>query len=1383
MSMIGNISEFCNETESFIEWVERLEQWYVANSIEDSVKKRALFLSLIGAKGYKLIRSLAQNQPSSKSYDELKKLMTDHLQPKPNEIAQRYMFYKRNRREDESIKDYVAELRKLSEHCNFGEKLNESIRDKLVCGLNKEKIQQKLLATQDLDLQTAIYTAIAMEAAAESAKELHGGISSFGGNSSGAVYRVGNEKGNNNIGSTGGDDRGSVYALRKECFRCGSNRHLADGCPFKNRECFACKQVGHIRKKCHSSSSRRKSSNGSSFNQGRNMSNNRYSCNQASVDYGTENNKIDGELDSGMNFLNLYALGTERNDPVWVDMELNDKTVKMEVDTGAAVSVMSTRSFTSVKGGRLAPCDLNLRTYTGELVRPKGVGKLKVAYKGQKFMLPIVVLDGNVPTLLGRDWLNKITLNWEELFQVKIHKVDVEGKVEDLKRKYPEVFGEKLGCLKDFKVHIPVPEDAKPVYWKPRSVPFALRARVDKELDKLEEQGIWKKVEYSRWAAPIVPVLKDSKNVDGPVRICGDYKVTVNKVAPLDNYPIPNTSEQLATLAGGQRFTKIDLSQAYQQLELDDFTKELLTINTHRGLYQPDRLQYGVHSATGIFQREMDKRLSGIELVKVRVDDVLISGRNDKEHWEAVDEVLRRLAEAGLTVNLSKCFFFQDEVTYCGYRISKEGVQPLKENVEAVQKAPEPKNVSELRSYLGMLNYYQSYLPGLASKSEPLHELLRKGNTWKWGQVQTGAFEVTKKMLSEAPLLVHFNPALEILVHADASPYGLGAVLSHIMEDGSERPVCYASRTLSVAERNYGHVEKEGLALVFAVKKFHHYLFGHKFKMVTDHKPLLGLFSEHKGLPDRAASRILRWALLLAGYDYKLEYRPGIKHCNADGLSRLPLEAQNDDISRSKAVIHMMELARAPISESEVREETRKDSILATVLHRVLNGWTGEDKTSKDLKPYYMHKEELSAEGGCVLWGRRVIIPKIIRRRILEELHEVHMGISRMKSLARSFCWWPGMDMDIENKVRHCYKCQQNRNNPSAAQPHSWEYPSAAWERLHIDFAGPFMGKMFLIVVDAFSKWIEVESMSSSTSSATVRCLRKIFSTHGLPRVMVSDNGRAFLGHEFKEFLKKNGVRHILAAPYHPASNGQVERMVRTFKESLKALSHGEIDTKLSRFLFRYRITPHTATGKTPAELLMKRELRSAFVQLRPNKQNRTVDRQMDGGQQNCKNVREFQRGDLVWAKNFGRGARWLSGRISKRIGTVNYEVETSEDTLVHRHIDQLLKREMEFNKLPDVEEVLDIGEEVVRKPETNNMSKEIGGSVTHEETSEIEDMGSGIGDGDDLKKTEVESKETLETPVVRRSIRSYKKPGWLTEYVVNRLEGEDCCRVLHTLQ
>ena len=293
--------------------------------------------------------------------------------------------------------------------------------------------------------------------------------------------------------------------------------------------------------------------------------------------------------------------------------------------------------------------------------------------------------------------------------------------------------------------------------------------------------------------------------------------------------------------------------------------------------------------------------------------------------------------------------------------------------------------------------------------TEPLHSLLRKEVKWSWTRSCGEAFTKLKRMLSEAPVLTHFDPALPIVVHCDASPYGLGCVLSHLMSDGTERPVSFVSRTLSAAERNYAHIEKEGLALVFAVKKFHEYLYGHQFTLVTDHKPLLGLFAEHKGLPSRSASRILRWALLLAAYNYKLEYRPGSQHGNADALSRLPLDFQSVDVSRPVFHVRMLEMDSSPVDEKELRTATRRDPVLSKLLCCVLKGWDRAD-SCPELAQFKMHADELSTEGGCVLWGSRVLVPQALQGRVLKMLHAVHPGSSRMKALARCYVWWPGMD-------------------------------------------------------------------------------------------------------------------------------------------------------------------------------------------------------------------------------------------------------------------------------------------------------------------------------------------------------------------------------------
>ena len=283
--------------------------------------------------------------------------------------------------------------------------------------------------------------------------------------------------------------------------------------------------------------------------------------------------------------------------------------------------------------------------------------------------------------------------------------------------------------------------------------------------------GIYQPVASSKWAAPIVPVLKE----DGGIRICGDYKQTVNKAADCDKYPIPKTEDIFATLHGGEKFSKLDLSQAYQQLILSQNSRELLTINTHKGLFQPTRLQFGVHSASGIFQRELESRLAS----KVRSDDILVSGRNDTEHFETLERVLKVIHDNGFRLKLKKCAFLQDEVVYLGFKINKNGIYPVKEKTEAMKNAKEPTNVSELKSFLGLINYYRRHFQNFADKIEPLHRLLRKGVKWEWKEKEKLAFEEAKSILDEANFLIHYDPEKPLLLACDASPYGLGAVLSH----------------------------------------------------------------------------------------------------------------------------------------------------------------------------------------------------------------------------------------------------------------------------------------------------------------------------------------------------------------------------------------------------------------------------------------------------------------------------------------------------------------------------------------------------------------------------------------------------------------------------
>ena len=582
------------------------------------------------------------------------------------------------------------------------------------------------------------------------------------------------------------------------------------------------------------------------------------------------------------------------------------------------------------------------------------------------------------------------------------------------------------------------------------------------------------------------------------------------------------------------------------------------------------------------------------------MDDILISGASDEDHLTALEEVLCRMENAGLRLKKNKCVFMASSVIYLGHMIDAEGLHPVQDKVKAITDAPNPRNVTELKSYLGLLTYYSRFLPNLCTVLSPLYKLLRQDTRWHWTSKEKKAFLESKQLLISSQVLVHFDPELELVLACDASSYGIGAVLAHRMPDGSEKPIGFASRTLTEAEKNYSQIEKEGLSCVFGVKRFHSYLYGHHFTLYTDHKPLLTLFSERQAVSPQASARIQRWALTLAMYEYTLAFRSTLDHGNADAMSRLPLPDKPDSMPLPVELVLLMEtLLHSPVTAKEIRCWTRRDPLLSRVLQYIQQGWTIHG--DQELKPFWSEQTELTVQDGCLLWGSRVVIPQPGRKQLLQELHEGHPGISRMKSLARTFLWWPGMDADIEEMVKRCSECQKNRAAPPVAPLHPWNWPTRPWARVHIGFAGPFLNSMFLILIDAHSKWIEVFQMTSTTSSAVIQRLRTVFAQFGLPETVVSDNAPNFVSTEFETFLSKNGIAHVTSSPYHPASNGLAERAVQTFKQGMKKLNEGSLSEKIARFLFSYRITPQSTAGVSPGELLQGRKLRSRLDLLRPD--------------------------------------------------------------------------------------------------------------------------------------------------------------------------------------
>lgn len=1214
--LIGSIEPFTStDAAEWRTYLSRVDQFYKANNIADN-RKKSVFLSVIGAGTFALAETLlAPAKLDSKTLVDIQEALENHFTPKRIIIAERYKFMMRAQQPGESYMEFIAELRRLAQYCDFGATLNDSLRDRFVCGIRDVSVCKRLLSEDGLTLEKALQIASAQEAVERDAKEVKKETSA-----SSQVFAVRSQP-------------PSQPAKKGECYRCGSKDHYASACKHKSAKCNVCHKKGHLARVCRG--------------------------------------KADHSAAKEIKFVSQSSIsavevpskkGHSSTSAAEVHMTVNGTPMPFVVDTGAAVTIMSEATWKLHAGDRqLERPKQVLETYTGEVLSIVGETTVDVVYNHQTCSaLPLIVVTGDGPTLLGRDWLRVIRLDWHSIFVVKR-----DQEVEELLSEFEALFSDSVGKLKGVTATVQLKEDAKPVFCRPRSVPYAVREPIEKELDKMVADGVAEKVSHSDWATPVVAVPKP----DGSVRLCGDYKVTVNPSLQVDQHPLPKPQDIYATLNGGKVFSKLDLSKAYQQVELDEESQHIITITTHKGLYRMYRLPFGIASAPAIFQSIMDKLLAGIPGVCVYLDDILISAPDHATHCERLRMVLRRLQDAGLRLKRSKCVWLSDHVEYLGFVVDANGRHATTAKVDAVLKAPEPTNVSELRSFLGLVSYYRQFIDNLATIAHPLNRLLEKSAKWQWSSQAQAAFEKLKKLLSEAPVLAHYDPSQPIYLACDASGTGVGAVLSHVTPEG-ERPVAFASQSLTKTQQQYSQLEREAYGIIFGVTKFHDFLYGRKFVLITDNQPLAVIFGPKRAIPNIAAMRLQRWAVTLAAFDYTVQRKSTKDNANADCMSRLSLASQPEPACEVFQIISERQQS-LPIRAEGIAAATREDQVLSKVLSYVTNGWP--QNVASSLAPFKKISEELTSINGCLQRGDRTVIPSACRERLLQELHVSHSGMVRMKAVARAHMWWPGIDSDVEQLVRECQPCQMHRNDEKKDPVTSWPQPSESFERVHIDFAGPLEGSMYLIVVDAYSKWLEVIPMASATTTAaTVRALRKLFSQFGFPKALVSDNGPQFSSAEFQSFMSANGIVHMTSAPYFPATNGLAERAVQTFKQAVVKEKRGtsSMSEAMEEFLHQYRITPHTTTGVSPAKLFLGREIRSRLNLLKPEDvpKARTAS--------TTASPDKFPVGDKVHVRMYNKQYSWARGVVETVYGSRSREVRLENGLVTRRHFNQMRKRQ-----------------------------------------------------------------------------------------------------------
>ncbi|XP_063245210.1 uncharacterized protein LOC134546356 isoform X1 [Bacillus rossius redtenbacheri] len=960
------VENFVCSEDSWESYAERLEQCFIANGVsdkeEDQAKRRAILISSLGKETYEVLRNLCEpKKPQDVSYRELLKLLSDHYSPKPSVIAERQNFHKRVQQDSETISDFVVGLRKSTRYCNFGTFLDLALRDQFLVGVRDKHITHRLyLESEDITFENAVALAAAYEAAMDNASL---GVADLKVSEVPCQTPPVTEAVNVVKFRPRKVDEKGLGTMK--CFCCGRANHVVKDCKFKSYRCNNCKQLGHLQRMCpNQAMSKKGESRAHNF----------------VVHHGAENQV--GLVDRWESeFTSVFCISTGTKPKPWViPVLVGEVQLDMEVDSGAAISAISEHTYKQLFATHpLRPTNVRLKSYTNEVMSPCGTLRVPVNVKGQpeSAELDLFIVPNGGPPLLGRDWYDALHLPRPHLYHIETSEKQKWELFNSLVRRYPLVFDEGLGTFTGGQVSLRLKENVPPVFLPARTLAFALKSKVDTELDRLLGLHILHPVTFSKWATPIVPVAKS----DGSVRICADFKITVNPGLVAEYYPLPRVEELFAKLKGGEEFSTVDLSQAFQQLKLDEASQELCTINTHRGLFRYSRLPFRIVSCPAIFQRTMEQVLQGLDGLVFFQDDVLVTGPTREQHWKNLGTVFQRLDKYGLKVNMKKCKILQPSVTFLGHTIDKEGLHTCGDKVSAVVGAPVPQDLKQLRAWLGLVNYYARFLPNLSTILAPLHGLLKKGCRWSWTSQCDVAFKQLKNLIVSSTVLVHYDPELPIKMACDASPYGLGAVISHVYLDGSEKPIAFASRTLSEAEKNYSQLDREALAIVFGVKKFCQYVYGRKFCLVTDHQPLTHIFGNHCGIPQLAANRLQRWAVLLQGFDYEVQYVRGSANSNADALSRLPLHRV--EVSEEFSYLHVAKAEFLPVTAQAIRIATERDQVLSKVLLCVRDGWPSE--VEEALKPFYTRRLELILEQGVLMWGHRVVVPLSLQSKILQE--------------------------------------------------------------------------------------------------------------------------------------------------------------------------------------------------------------------------------------------------------------------------------------------------------------------------------------------------------------------------------------------------------------
>lgn len=727
-------------------------------------------------------------------------------------------------------------------------------------------------------------------------------------------------------------------------------------------------------------------------------------------------------------------------------------------------------------------------------------------------------------------------------------------------------------------------------------IPYALKPVVQERLQQLISADIIERVAGdmdTSFCSSMLIVPKGKEDFRLVIDLRGP-----NKYISRMPYRMPTHEQILTELNGACWFSTIDLSNAYYHIELDRGSRHLTNFCTEFGMFRFVRLPFGLSNAPDVFQETLERDvLGGCAGVRNYLDDVLVYGRTKEEHDTNLATVLSRLREHNVRLNPDKCVFGSQSVKFLGFVLTPEGWQIENSKLGAIENFRTPRSCSEVKSFLGMITFFDKFILHRADKTTHLRQLA-KSDRFYWGENEEEEFVYLKqKALKGIKTLGYYSTVDRTELFVDASPVGLGAVLAQFDEQGVPRIIACASKALTETEQRYPHTQKEALAIVWGVERYSYYLLFRPFIIRTDSEANQYIFNNNQSLGKRALSRASAWALRLQPYEFTVERVPGEDNV-ADSLSRLigsaedaaPFEEVNDD-----HFLYSLDAGCMSISWDEIESASEVDSELQQVRSAVQTKvWPPQ------LRRFEAQRKHLHTVGELVFKDNKVVLPASLRSKAFAAAHEGHIGVTSMKRIVRDFFWWPGMSKAVEFFIKRCETCSvlARKNPPLPLSPR--DLPSGPWQILQIDFLSiPGCGSgEFLVVVDTYSRYLSVVEMFKIDAESTNAALCRVFKLWGLPVIVQSDNGPPFQSSNFVSFWEEKGVKVRKSIPLCPQTNGYVERQNQGI---IKAVSAARFEgTSWRKALGRYvhhhnTLIPHSRLMVTPFELLVGFKFRGTF--------------------------------------------------------------------------------------------------------------------------------------------------------------------------------------------